>query len=281
MSEKTITIQAPAKINLSLRILGKRSDGYHEVDTLMTKVKGLYDILELKSAEHFSFHCSAVGVPDNESNLVVRATRIFEKLSKRECVAELRLHKNIPHGAGLGGGSSNAAACLRAWNQWHDNILSERELLSAAASLGSDVPFFLGSDTARCRGRGEFLEPAADPRCCPIVIFKPAFAVSTADAYARFQGAYDLPGVSYAPVVFPWGEMVNNMEKPVIGKFVFLAELKNFLTSRPEVHAAMMSGSGSAMFALLANAADAESLIQMSRDRLDPLMWAWSGEIGA
>jgi 4-diphosphocytidyl-2-C-methyl-D-erythritol kinase len=113
------------------------------------------------------------------------------------------------------------------------------------------------------------------------VIFKPAFAVSTADAYARFQGAYDLPGVSYTPVVFPWGEMVNNMEKPVIGKFVFLAELKNFLTSRPEVHAAMMSGSGSAMFALLANAADAESLIQMSRDRLDPLMWAWSGEIGA
>lgn len=281
MSEKTVTIHAPAKINLSLRIVGKRSDGYHEVDTLMTRVKGLYDILELKAADHFSFHCTASGVPDDESNLVVKATRIFEKLSKQECIAELHLHKNIPHGAGLGGGSSNAAACLRAWNQWHDNILSERELLSAAASLGSDVPFFLGSDTARCRGRGELLEPAADPRCSPIVIFKPAFAVSTTDAYARFQGACDLPGASYAPVVFPWGEMVNNMEKPVFGKFVFLAELKNFLTSRPEVHTAMMSGSGSAMFALLANAADAESLIQITRDRLDPLLWAWSGEIGA
>jgi len=281
MSENTLTIQAPAKINLSLRVLGKRSDGYHEVDTRITRVKGLGDTLELREAEHFSFHCDTAGVPGDESNLVVKATRIFEKLSKRKCVAELRLCKNIPHGAGLGGGSSDAAACLKAWNQWHDNVLSDIDMLAAAAELGSDVPFFLGSETARCTGRGERIEPADNPKSSPIVIFKPAFAVSTADAYARVHAAYELPGVSYAPVVFPWGELVNDLEKPVFGKFVFLAELKNFLTSRPEVRAAMMSGSGSAMFAVLADAADGEALIQTVRDRLDPLLWACSAEIGA
>jgi 4-diphosphocytidyl-2-C-methyl-D-erythritol kinase len=281
MSEKSITVNAPAKINLSLRVIGKRSDGFHEVDTWMTPVAGLFDTLTFTAADEYSLTCDVSDVPVDESNLITKATRLFEKLSKRSCLAHIHLEKRIPHGAGLGGASSDAAATLRAWNEWHGEPLNAKALHQAAAELGSDVPFFLHSTPARATGRGEILTAAdAPPRQC-IVLFKPAFSVSTPDAYARWKDAVALPGVSYEAVELPWGSLQNDLEKPVFGKFLFLAELKNWLNSRPEVRAALMSGSGSAMFALLSDASQAEGLIQTVRDRLDPVIWAWSGEIGS
>ncbi|MFM2169888.1 MAG: 4-(cytidine 5-diphospho)-2-C-methyl-D-erythritol kinase [Verrucomicrobiota bacterium] len=281
MSEKSITVTAPAKINLSLRVIGKRSDGYHEVDTLMTPVPGLFDTLTFTEADDYVLTCDIPDVPVDETNLVTKATRLFEKISKISCVASIHLEKRIPHGAGLGGGSSDAAATLRAWNEWHGEPLDEKKLHQAAAELGSDVPFFLKAITARASGRGEILAAADSPPRQSIVIFKPSFSVSTPDAYARWKDAVALPGVSYEAVEFPWGSLQNDLEKPVFGKFLFLAELKNWLNSRPEVRTALMSGSGSAMFALLADASQAEGLIQTVRDRLDPVIWAWSGEIGS
>ena len=280
MSEKSITVTAPAKINLSLRVIGKRSDGFHEVDTLMTQVPGLFDTLTFTEADDYSLTCDVAEIPVDESNLITKATQLFEKLSKKKCKAQVHLEKRIPHGAGLGGGSSDAAATLRAWNEWHGGVLKEAALLEAAASLGSDVPFFLSSSTARATGRGEIVTAAEAPPRQTIVIFKPAFAVSTPDAYARWKGAVALPGVNYDAVEMPWGTLVNDLEKPVFGKFLFLAELKNWLNSRPEVRTALMSGSGSAMFALLSDASAAEALIQTVRERLDPVIWVWSGEIG-
>jgi 4-diphosphocytidyl-2-C-methyl-D-erythritol kinase len=280
MSEKTISLQAPAKINLSLRVLGKRDDGYHDIETLMTRVPGLYDVITLTESKSFSFVCETPGVPTDDTNLVVKATKVFEKLSKKKCKATVTLEKNIPHGAGLGGGSSDAASTLLAWNQWHNDVLSHEKLLEAAALIGSDVPFFLGSSTARCTGRGEILTAVANIPKTPIVIFKPAISVSTPDAYKRWQAAIALPGVNYDPIEFPWAALVNDLEKPVFGKFLFLAELKNWLNSRPEVRAAIMSGSGSAMFAILSDESNAEALIQTVRDRLDPEVWAWSGVLG-
>ncbi len=280
MSEKSITVTAPAKINLSLRVIGKRSDGFHEVDTWMTPVPGLFDTLTFTSNDEALLTCDVPEIPVDESNLIIKATRLFEKLSKTSCRAHIHLEKRIPHGAGLGGGSSDAAATLRAWNQWHGFPLDDSSMHAAAAELGSDVPFFLNGTTARASGRGEILSPAdAPPRQC-IVIFKPSFSVSTPDAYARWKDAAALPGVSYDAVDFPWGTLQNDLEKPVFGKFLFLAELKNWLNSRPEVRTAFMSGSGSSMFALLADGNMAEALIQTVRDRLDPVVWAWSGEIG-
>lgn len=280
MSEKSITVTAPAKINLSLRVIGKRSDGFHEVDTLMTPVPGLFDTLTFTEAEAYSLTCNVADIPVDESNLITKATQLFEKLSKKSCLAHIHLEKRIPHGAGLGGGSSDAAATLRAWNEWHGGPLDDATLHEAAATLGSDVPFFLNATTARATGRGEILTPADAPPRQTIVIFKPAFAVSTPDAYARWKGAVALPGVTYDAVQMPWATLVNDLEKPVFGKFLFLAELKNWLNSRPEVRTALMSGSGSAMFALLSDPSQAESLIQTVRDRLDPVIWAWYGEIG-
>lgn len=280
MSEKSITVTAPAKINLSLRVIGKRSDGFHEVDTWMTPVPGLFDTLTFTSNDEALLTCDVPEIPVDESNLIIKATRLFEKLSKTSCRAHIHLEKRIPHGAGLGGGSSDAAATLRAWNQWHGFPLDDSSMHAAAAELGSDVPFFLNGTTARASGRGEILSSAdAPPRQC-IVIFKPSFSVSTPDAYARWKDAAALPGVSYDAVDFPWGTLQNDLEKPVFGKFLFLAELKNWLNSRPEVRTAFMSGSGSSLFALLSDGNMAEALIQTVRDRLDPVVWAWSGEIG-
>lgn len=281
MSEKSITVNAPAKLNLSLRVIGKRSDGFHEVDTLMTPVPGLFDTLTFTEAETYSLTCDTEGIPLDESNLITKATQLFEKLSKKPCLAHIHLEKRIPHGAGLGGGSSDAAATLRTWNEWHGNPLDDDALHKAAATIGSDVPFFLNATTARASGRGEILTPTDAPPRQTIVLFKPAFAVSTPDAYARWKDAVALPGVSYESVKFPWADLVNDLEKPVFGKFLFLAELKNWLNSRPEVRTALMSGSGSAMFALLSDPDAAEVLIQTVRERLDPVIWTWSGEIGA
>lgn len=280
MSEQSITVTAPAKINLSLRVIGKRSDGFHEVDTLMTPVAGLFDTLTFTAAEECLLTCDVPEIPVDENNLVIKATRLFEKLSKTSCKANIHLEKRIPHGAGLGGGSSDAAATLLAWNQLHGFPLDDTTLHAAAAELGSDVPFFLYAKTARATGRGEILTPADSPPRQSIVIFKPSFSVSTPDAYARWKDAVALPGVSYDVVQFPWATLQNDLEKPVFGKFLFLAELKNWLNSRPEVRTALMSGSGSAMFALLSDASQADGLIQTVRDRLDPVIWAWSGEIG-
>jgi 4-diphosphocytidyl-2-C-methyl-D-erythritol kinase len=280
MSEKTTSILAPAKINLSLRVLGKRADGFHEIDTLMTRVDGLCDTLIFTEAKKFSFVCEAPGVPTDASNLVVKAVSAFEKATKKKCKLAIELQKNIPHGAGLGGGSSDAAATLKALNEWHDAPLSEEQLLQIGSSLGSDIPFFFGPGTARCTGRGEILTPVANLPKMHVVILKPSFSVSTPDAYGRWKTSIELPGISYDAQNFPWGPLVNDLEKPVFGKFIFLAELKHWLRSRPEVSGALMTGSGSAMIALVADTAAAELVIQQVHERLDPVIWAWSGEIG-
>jgi 4-diphosphocytidyl-2-C-methyl-D-erythritol kinase len=280
MSATSITVTAPAKINLSLRVIGQRRDGFHEVDTLMTPVHGLFDTLTFTPATEYSLTCDVPGIPVDESNLITRATQIFSSLSKLPCHAHVHLEKRIPHGAGLGGGSSDAAATLLAWNQWHGQPLDEKTLHDAAATLGSDVPFFLKGITARATGRGEILTPADAPPALSIVLLKPSFHVSTPDAYARWKSAVALPGVSYDPVELPWGTLVNDLEKPVFGKFLFLAELKNWLQARPEVQSVLMSGSGSAMFAILSDPSQADTLIHQVRDRLDPVIWAWQGTIG-
>jgi 4-diphosphocytidyl-2-C-methyl-D-erythritol kinase len=280
MSDTPLRITSPAKLNLSLRLLGKREDGFHEIDTLMTPVPGLCDELSFTPAKSFSFTCDVPSIPDDDTNLVVKATKLFEKLSKKKCKAAVHLTKVIPHGAGLGGGSSNAAATLRAWNSLHNDVLSEEKLHAAAAQLGSDVPFFLGTNTARCSGRGEVITPVPALPSMPIVIFKPAFAVATVDAYNRTANPIEIAGISYDPIAFPWGEVVNDLEKAVFSKFIYLAELKKWLYSRPEVAAAGMSGSGSAMFAILKKPELGENLILQVRERVDPILWTWSGSVG-
>jgi 4-diphosphocytidyl-2-C-methyl-D-erythritol kinase len=192
----------------------------------------------------------------------------------------IQLEKRIPHGAGLGGGSSDAATTLHGLDQLNGNALGTPRLMEIAATLGSDIPFFLGPPAARATGRGERIEAADSPPLLTVLLLKPSFGVATPDAYKRWLESKELPGISYAPQIFPWGELVNDLERPVFQKHLFLAEMKSWLLARQGVSGALMSGSGSTMFAVLEGQAFAEDIATAAREELDPTLWSWHGVIG-
>src|SRR5215475_14377466 len=152
-------ILAPAKINLSLKILGRRSDGFHELDTLIAPIS-LYDEIRIDKRPHgIGFSCDDPSLPQDDDNLAVRAAKAFFETTKIEPAISIELKKKIPHGAGLGGGSSDAASVLLALNELFEAKLSREALAEMAKPLGSDVPFFLFQSAALCKGRGELVSP--------------------------------------------------------------------------------------------------------------------------
>lgn len=243
---------APAKINLSLRVLGRRADGYHDLSSLMVPVS-VFDELEfeIKEGGDLEFVCSAPDIPSDESNLVVRAARLFCNTFGFLPQLRIELKKEIPHGAGLGGGSSDAATTLLALNALFQTGLERSALSDLAAQVGSDVPFFIYQSAARIRGRGEIVEPVAGLRSVPLLLVKPPFGVSTPWAFQQWKDAEEIPGVPYAEQASSAGLLQNDLEKPVFQKYLLLAEMKRWLLEQPEVEAALMSGSGSTLFAVL------------------------------
>lgn len=274
--------QAPCKINLSLKVLGKREDGFHEVDTVMAPLS-LCDELQFVKADETTLLCNVPGVPLDESNLVLKAVRLFEKAVGKIVNYEINLIKKIPHGAGLGGGSSDAATTLLALNKLENAGLTTQELITLSAELGSDVGFFIVGGICRCTGRGEKVSP--EPSLAgfheTVLLLKPSFPVSTPDAYKRWAGSRELPGITYAPQQLNGLEMVNDLERPVFQKFMVLAEIKQWLLSRDGVKAVMMSGSGSTMFAIVDSASTGKLLQKEALARLDPTLWTWVGTCGS
>jgi len=275
---KRFTLQAPAKLNLTLRVLGKRNDGFHEIDSLMVKLPGLADEIEFSEAETFTFTCSDPSVPSDEHNLVVRAVRAYEAFAGVPCRFSIFLKKNVPHGAGLGGGSSDAAMTLLGLNRIHAERLTAGALHQIAAALGSDIPFFLSAGASRCTGRGEIIEAAASPPVLPLLLLKPSFSVQTPDAYRRWSQSREIPGIRYAAQKACGVDLFNDLERPVFEKHRFLAELKQWLLDREETVAALMSGSGSTVFAVLRDHSDADKIAASAREELDPNLWYWAGE---
>lgn len=271
-----MTIEAPAKLNLTLRVLGKREDGFHELDTLMVRLPGLADELEFEPAGEFSLEVQGAEVGPVEANLVTRAVRLYEQRTGRVCSYRVTLRKRIPAGAGLGGGSSDAAATLRVLDEMGGVSLPAEELSGLAAELGSDVPFFLREGPCRAAGRGELLERVEAPGL-EVMLLKPAFGVGTPDAYGRWSDSRELPGVRYSAQHVGGLDLVNDLERPVFEKFLFLAELKQWLLGQFEVQAALMSGSGATVFAVLHDAGAAERLAERARTELDPGLWWWAG----
>ncbi len=267
-------VLAPAKINLSLKILGRRSDGFHEIETLITPIS-LYDKIDIeKQSRWIDFSCDDPTVPSGDENLVVRAAKAFFEKTKISGGVGIRLHKKIPHGAGLGGGSSDAAATLRVLNQLFKTKLSREELAKLGSNVGSDVSFFLFESAAVCKGRGEIVNPTRLKTKLSILLFKPAFLVSSAWAYSRWQDSKEIPEISYQPQNFDGQSFRNDLERPVFEKFVFLAQLKAWLLKQEQVGAALMSGSGSTVFAVLRSEADVDLLVKRARDQLDREIWA-------
>jgi 4-diphosphocytidyl-2-C-methyl-D-erythritol kinase len=273
-------VLAPAKINLSLKILGQRNDGFHELDTLIVPIS-LYDEIKIDKgdpARGIKFRCDDPSVPQGDDNLVVRAVKVFFAATKIEPAVSITLKKKIPHGAGLGGGSSDAASVLVALNELFDTKLSRGVLAKMAEPIGSDVPFFIFQSAAMCTGHGEMVRLVKLKRQFSILLLKPGFAVSTAWAYLRWQHSREISGVSYEAQEFADQTFVNDLERPVFEKFVFLARLKMWLLSQSEVGAALMSGSGSTMFAVMRENADVDSVANRAKAALDPELWTCACE---
>ncbi|WP_338687153.1 4-(cytidine 5'-diphospho)-2-C-methyl-D-erythritol kinase [Haloferula helveola] len=276
-----MTVEAPAKLNLSLRVIRRRDDGFHEIDSVMVTLPGLHDRITITGADEDRFECDEPGVPTDGSNLAMKALAVFREETGEMDPLAVKLEKRIPHGAGLGGGSSDAAAMLRALDTHFGTKLGVDALVELAARIGSDIPFFLGPPVGRVLGRGEILEPGPELPELQVVLLKPSFGVSTPDAYRRWKDAPAVADVDFAPQVLDWGELVNDLERPVFGKHLFLAEMREWLRARPEVAGALMSGSGSTVFAVLEDPGKAGEVISAAKEELDPTLWAWSGKTGS
>jgi 4-diphosphocytidyl-2-C-methyl-D-erythritol kinase len=265
--------RAYAKINLSLRVLRRREDGFHEIETMIVPIS-LHDSLQIETAAQFLFRCNDPALSAGEDNLVVRAAKAFFAETKIAPAVSITLEKNIPHGAGLGGGSSDAAATLRGLNKFFSTNLAPEKLGRLAAGIGSDIPFFLAGCVAVCRGRGEIIEPTTLPAPLRLVLFKPLFGVSTAWAYSRWHDAGELRGTNYLAQKFESQVFRNDLERAVFEKFPFLAILKRWLLRQPDVAVALMSGSGSTVFAVTKANADEEALAMRARAELDADLWS-------
>ncbi len=178
--------EAPAKINRELRVGGRRADGYHEIRSRMVSID-LADRLEVETAEELTFSCAGAAVPADDSNLVVRAAQALARYLRIVPLARIRLEKRVPVGAGLGGGSADAAVTLRLLAQLWGSELTKDEVSPIASGLGSDVPFFLVGGEADVAGRGERVSAREDASPVELLLLVPPFSVSTRDVYARFD----------------------------------------------------------------------------------------------
>ncbi len=268
---------SPAKINLFLAVLGKRPDGYHDLVSLAAPL-AFGDTLEATPADSFSVTCDDPAVPLDGTNLILKAALAFRAAANWPGGAQFRLQKRIPIGAGLGGGSSNAAAALLFLNEFAGHALSPDALSAVAAQVGSDCPLFLHQRPVVLRGRGERIEPlppaaAARVRGRRVLLFMPSFGVSTPWAYGQWSHQDEprtasVPSSSAPPpigdkdaadsILAPWLAstapaeklLFNSLEAPVFEKYVALPALLTDLR-RDFGFAAAMSGSGSCCFALL------------------------------
>ena len=280
MTEKIAAMQvlAPAKINLSLRILNRRGDGFHEIETSIAPIS-LCDKIDIeKQGRWIDFSCDDPSLPSGDENLIVRAAKAFFTATNLKGGVAIKLQKKIPHGAGLGGGSSDAASTLLALNQIFETKLPREALAKMGESIGSDVPFFLFESAAICKGRGELVLPIPSRARLSILLLKPNFGVPTAWAYSGWKDSREIPGVSYEAQEFGGDVFVNDLERPVFEKFLFLAQMKIWLLKQPEVGAALMSGSGSTVFAVLRPNVDVDLVAKRATAELDPELWTCAGE---
>ncbi len=250
----------PAKVNLFLEVAGRRPDGYHAVETLIVAVN-LFDTLEarLRPDGRLTLTCDAPGVPTDGTNLVVKAAEALR--GDRPLGADLRLTKRIPHAAGLGGGSSDAALTLHVLNRLWGLDYDTSKLLEVAAAVGSDVGVFLGGAAGWCTGRGEVVEPTELRTSIDLVIVKPPYGLSTAAVYrghtppASPVGSRDLrDAIRHGNAVA--AHLHNRLEAPAFAAEPRLKGVRDRLVACDPL-GVLLCGSGSSLFALARDPADA------------------------
>lgn len=275
------------KINLLLNILGKRADGFHDLETVMQPVP-LYDELRFEPRPSgIELTCNHPRLPVGPENLVYRAAEKFFAESGPKAGIRIHLEKRIPLAAGLGGGSGNAATTLIALNESFDQPLGNAALRKIAAELGSDVPFFLENKPAIALGRGEEvrpLEPFPALRGRSLILVYPGFGVSTAWAYqalARFPKLLSgTPGraerlvqtLAGGDLSAAAGQFFNSLEGPVLEKYPLLALIQDFFREQGVI-GTLMSGSGSTTFAVVKERAMAEEMVAKLNLKFEANFW--------
>ena len=283
----TLEKKSPCKVNLLLNILGKRPDSFHELETVFHPVN-LCDMLSLtKAASGVQLTCSDPALPVDGSNLVHRAATNFFESAKIASGVRLHLEKRIPMAAGLGGGSGNAATTLLGLNELFGNPLSLAQLHAIAATLGSDVNFFLQTKPALASGRGEKIEPLEEftaMRGASFLLIHPGFGISTPWAYrelARFPSSLNgTPGraqklvstLQTADLATAGREFYNSLEAPALEKYPVLSLYQEFFRANGAA-ATLMSGSGSTTFAIFKDQRSAEAVVEKFKARFGSAGW--------
>jgi 4-diphosphocytidyl-2-C-methyl-D-erythritol kinase len=275
------------KVNLLLNILGKRADGFHELETVMHPVS-IFDHLTINSGgEGIVLTCSHPELPTDSRNLVYKAASLFFERTGIKSGVRLDLVKNIPLAAGLGGGSANAATTLIGLNELFGSVLNAGQLRPLAAELGSDVPFFLQNKPALATGRGEQIQPMENFAALDgayIVLIHPGFGISTAWAYhelgrfpealsGKMGRAQELISLLKKPNLRnAAGALYNSLEAPALHKYPILSLYQDFLLEHG-AQGTLMSGSGSSTFALAASKSKAEAIAEKFKNKFGDKNW--------
>ena len=260
MSISTITLPAFAKINLTLRVLAKRADGYHDLDTIFQTVS-LHDTIELSLIDqpHLILSCNDRSLPLGEDNLVIRAAQALQDRFSSSKGARIHLEKRIPVQAGLGGGSSDAAVTLVGLTRLWDLIATKEDLMAIASQLGADVPLFLLGGTARGTGSGDKLEPLVDGAEKFLLIIKPNANVNTSDAYKALDqrsltthNSKTILSSSIAKQVFDRTDLASLTNDFEVVAFDLAPETRRAKAAllKAGANAALLAGSGSAVFGI-------------------------------
>jgi 4-diphosphocytidyl-2-C-methyl-D-erythritol kinase len=278
---------SPCKVNLILNILGKRADGFHELETVLQPVNFCDELFFERGGKTIELSCSEKSLPTDSKNLVYRAAASFLAAAKISDGIKIHLEKKIPLAAGLGGGSGNAAVTLLGLNELFDSPLSIKKLHELAATLGSDINFFLQNQPALATGRGEKVEslenfPALNGNAFFLV--HPGFGVSTPWAYqnlARFPSALNgkknraqklISLLQTADLKTAAAEFYNSLEAPALDKFPVLKLYQEFLAENGAI-VSLMSGSGSTTFAIAENVSVAENLAEKFKSQFGENGW--------
>jgi 4-diphosphocytidyl-2-C-methyl-D-erythritol kinase len=289
----TLQKKSHCKVNLLLNILGKRADGFHELETVMQPVNFFDELFFERGGNGIQLSCSDKSLPTDSKNLVFRAAENFLAASKIRDGVKIHLEKKIPLAAGLGGGSGNAATTLLALNELFDSPLASEKLFEIATALGSDVPFFLQNKPALATGRGEKIQPLehfSALRGKAFLLIHPGFGISTPWAYqnlARFPKALSgekgravklISLLQTSDLQTAACEFYNSLEAPALEKFPILGLFQEFLRANGAL-AALMSGSGSTTFAIAENISAAETLLEKFKSKFGQNCWTATVEI--
>jgi 4-diphosphocytidyl-2-C-methyl-D-erythritol kinase len=284
MSSRQLRLQAPAKLNLFLEVLGKRPDGYHDIRSIFHAIN-LCDEIEIRERkEGIHLECSDPSLPTDERNLAWRAAALMRKRARTAVGVAVRMVKRIPVGAGLGGGSSDAAAVLKGLNELWRLGLSDVQMARLSAELGSDCAFFTHCGTAVCEGRGEIVKPLPVTGPFSFVLVCPPFPVSTVDVYRnlsrndltepRYDDSILRRAMQAGDLRLAGRHLFNRLEGPAFRLYPELAGAKQRLSEICPL-GALMTGSGSALFGLVGRRlCEAEEALQRATPLAFGRVWA-------